>query len=43
MDAETTQAVRHVGNLQNIINQHRFLLEQRPKNEDGKIFIYQFI
>jgi len=36
MDTETTEAVRNAGNLQNIVNQQRILLEQRPQNEDGK-------
>jgi len=36
MDADTTEALRHVENLQNTVNQHRILLERRPKNEDGK-------
>jgi hypothetical protein len=36
MDADTTEAVRHVENLQNIVNQHRILLERQPNNEDGK-------
>ncbi len=42
MDAETTEAVRHAGNLQNIINQHRILLEKRPKNADGKDHLLEF-
>jgi hypothetical protein len=36
MDAETTDEVRQAGNLQDIVNQQRILLEGRPPNEDGK-------
>lgn len=36
MDAETTEAIRHAGNLQNILNQHRLLLEREPTDADGK-------
>lgn len=36
MDSEITKAVRHAGNLQKMVNQHRMLLERRPKNDDGK-------
>jgi hypothetical protein len=36
METEATEAVRQAGNLQNVVNQHRILLERRPKNEDGK-------
>jgi hypothetical protein len=36
METEATEAVRQAGNLQNVVNQHRILLESRPKNEDGK-------
>lgn len=35
MDAETTDAVRQAGNLQDIVNQQRALLEGRPSNTDG--------
>ncbi len=36
MDAETTEEIRQAGNLQNIVNQHRILLERRTGNQDGK-------
>jgi hypothetical protein len=36
MATETTEAVRQAGNLQNVVNRHRLLLEKRPRNEDGK-------
>ena len=36
MDADTTEAVRHAGNFQNIVQQHRVLLERRPRDKDGK-------
>jgi hypothetical protein len=35
MDVETTDAVRQAGNLQDIVNQQRVLLEGRATNEDG--------
>jgi hypothetical protein len=44
MDAEITDAIRHAGNLQNIVDQHRILLETRPTNEDGKEkIIFEFL
>ena len=36
MDAETTEAIRHQGNLQTILHEQRLLLEREPTNADGK-------
>ncbi|CAF0716728.1 unnamed protein product [Adineta steineri] len=34
METETTEAVRQAGNLQNIVNQQRVLLESHPRDKD---------
>lgn len=37
MDVERTEAIRHEGNLQNLVKRYRIFLDTKVENANGKI------